>query len=90
MNFQQLIDKRKFLDSYQEQSLITILCNGQTKEKKQILKTLIQYKFYTVFDQHSVAGRFFIHQGHVEHGLSEEEMKQLRLELLKSHKEGLL
>lgn len=90
MNFQQLIDQRKFLTPYQEQSLITILGHKQPKDKKHILKMLIQCRFYTVFDKHSMAGRFFIYDGRVEHGLSEEEMKQFRVELLKSHKEGLL
>ena len=90
MNFQQLIDQRKFLTPYQEQSLIDILGHRQPKAKKHILKMLIKNKFYSLCDQHSAAGRFFIYDGRIEHGLSEEELKQFRLWILKSHAEGLL
>ena len=87
MNFQQLINQRKFLTSYQEQSLIAILCNGQTKEKKHKLKMLVQNRFYTIFDQHPFAARFFIYDTGVEHGLKEEELKQFRVDLIKLYDE---
>jgi hypothetical protein len=87
MNFQQVINQRKFLTPYQEQSLITILGNGQSKEKKYKLKMLVQNKFYSIFDQHQFANRFFIYDAGVEHGLKDDELKQFRVDLIKLYDE---
>lgn len=87
MNFQQLINQRKFLTPYQEQALIAILGNGQTKAKKHKLKLLVQNRFYSIFDGHQFANRFFIYDASVEHGLKEEELKQFRIDLIKLYDE---
>lgn len=82
MNFQQLIDQRKSLDFSQEQELIQIVSHKLIKDKREKVKNLIKTKFYTIFDGHRFATRFYIYSGRVEHGLSETELKEFRKELL--------
>jgi len=82
MNFQQLIDQRKFLDFSQEQELMKIFSHKLVKDKREKIKNLLKTKFYTIFDGHRFATRFYIYAGSVEHGLSETELREFRKELL--------
>lgn len=82
MNLQQLIDKRLSLDFSQEKELINIISQGQRKDKRALIKTALQTKFYTIFDRHKLATKFFIYGGQIEHNCSKEELQDFRKHLL--------
>jgi len=81
MNFQQLIDRRKTLDFSQEQELIQILSYKLMKVKREKVINLIKSKFYTIFDGHRFAMRFYIYNDRIEHGLSSSELRRFKKEL---------